>query len=169
MKGNHFKKFRGFTLIELLIVIGIIAILASIIYVAVDPARRLAEAKNAERWSSSNAVLNAVLKYSVDNSGNLPGTIDDSPSTVQIIGENGGAITCVAAQCGSLSLPGTNCFVADLDNDLVDEYLVAMPVDPDDNTFSNNHTGYYINKSTNGRITVGACSPERNVAISVSR
>ena len=61
------KKYKGFTLIELLIVIGIIAILAAIIYVVVDPARRLSEARNAERWSSTNAILNGILKYTVDN------------------------------------------------------------------------------------------------------
>ncbi|HEX9679693.1 MAG TPA: type II secretion system protein, partial [Candidatus Saccharimonadales bacterium] len=66
------RKRSGFTLIELLIVIGIIAVLAGIIYVAIDPARRLGEARDAERWGSVNAVLNAVLKYTVDNGGTLP-------------------------------------------------------------------------------------------------
>jgi prepilin-type N-terminal cleavage/methylation domain-containing protein len=63
------KKRSGFTLIELLIVIAIIAILASIIYVAVDPARRIQEARDAQRWSSVNSILNAYLKYTVDSSG----------------------------------------------------------------------------------------------------
>src|SRR3989338_8190778 len=76
-----FKKGAGFTLIELLIVIGIIGILAGIIYVAVDPARRLAEARNAERWSSVNAILNGVLKYTVDNAGSLPPSINATAIT----------------------------------------------------------------------------------------
>ncbi|MFA6254413.1 MAG: prepilin-type N-terminal cleavage/methylation domain-containing protein [Patescibacteria group bacterium] len=166
------KKRQGFTLIELLIVIGVIAILAGIIYVAVDPARRLAEARNAERWSSVNAVLNAVLKYTVDQSGLLPATataIDSAAGTVQIIGEGGTA--CDLVTCTGETVAGSNCFVSGLDTDLVDNYLAAIPEDPSTGSAAN--TRYFINKSANGRITVGACAEETvggsTPVISVSR
>jgi len=165
------KKREGFTLIELLIVIGVIAILAGIIYVAVDPARRLAEARNAERWSSANAVLNAVLKYTVDQAGQLPATataIDNAAGTVQIIGEGGAACPVT---CSGETVAPTNCFVSGLDTDLVDNYLAAIPQDPSNG--SANDTRYFINKSANGRITVGACDEEAvggvTPTISVSR
>ena len=76
---------KGFTLIELLIVIGILAILAAIIYVAVDPTTRLQSARDAQRWSETNSVLNAVLKYTVDQGGSLPTSmrrLKASPPTV---------------------------------------------------------------------------------------
>ncbi len=167
------RKRKGFTLIELLIVIGIIAILAGIIYVAVDPARRLAEARNAERWSSANAILNAVLKYTVDQSGQLPATstaIDNAAGTVQIIGE-GAAVVCGSVTCTDETVAPANCFVSGFDTDLVDNYLAAIPEDP--STGSANDTRYFINKSANGRITVGACDEEpvgaSTPTISVSR
>lgn len=156
------KKGAGFTLIELLIVIGIIAILAAIIFVAVDPARRLSEARNAERWGSVNAILNGVLKYTVDNAGSLPATataVDSDASTVQIIGEG---TVCIGLTCDngtdSHTVASSNCFVTGLDTDLVDQYLSSMPTDPSTGTTDN--TQYYIDKSANGRITVGACQEE---------
>ena len=160
----------GFTLVELLIVIGIIAILAAIIFVAVDPGRRFAEARDAQRWSESNAILNAILKYTVDARGSLPATavaLDAVAASVQIIGENGGAVACAAVPaCASQTVVATDCFVTGLDSDLVDEYLSSIPTDPQNGT--DNDTRYYINRTASGRLTVGSCSAERE-AISVQR
>ena len=162
-QNSTHKKGAGFTLIELLIVIGIISILAAIIFVAVDPARRLSEARNAERWSSVNAILNGVLKFTVDSAGLLPAeptAIDSDDTTVQIIGES--TASCVGLTCDngtdSHTVASSNCFVTGLDTDLVDQYLSSMPTDPSTGTTDN--TQYYIDKSANGRITVGACQEE---------
>jgi type IV pilus assembly protein PilA len=156
------KKQKGFTLIELLIVIGIIAILASIIYVAVDPARRLGEARDAQRWSSANSILNAVLKFTVDNSGVLPSPLATTTADLYyVLGTNtSGCDSTCAGQT-----PQAACL--NLGHQLVDAYLSAIPVDG--LTGSDAKTRYYIKKSANGRITVGACDPERAASISVSR
>src|SRR3989338_5182911 len=166
-------KKKGFTLIELLIVIGIIAILAAIIFVAVDPARRQDEARNAVRWSSTNSILNAVLKYTVDNGGSLPTAISGaSVATNYIIG------TCGVGNCAATCSNGGGTISHSNDclslAALVDEYIASIPIDPSGGTtWTAAQTGYYLSKSTNGRITVGACGTETvggaQPSISVSR
>ncbi len=158
------KKQKGFTLIELLIVIGIIAILAAIIYVAVDPARRFAEARNTDRWTACYAILNAVLTYASDHGGTFPSALEGAAYDVNYVLGTGGALGCSDANCGAVS-NSNDCL--DMNYNLVDEYLSAMPKDPI--TGNNANTDYYIRKSSNGRILVGACDPERNAVIYVQR
>lgn len=157
--GNKLKKSKsgaGFTLIELLIVIGIIAILAAIIYVAVDPARRLSEARNAERWSSANAILNAILKYTVDTAGTLPTALTGVDTGTYGLGSAGSACGHTA-NCGTVNTTTpTTC--VDLTSALVPTYLSEMPKDP--STDDPADTDYYVYRSGSGRITIGSCNEE---------
>jgi len=167
------KKRLGFTLVELLIVIGVIAILAAIIFEAVDPARRFAEARNAERWSSVNAILNGVLKFTVDERGTLPADLAAASAGLNyMIGTcASGANSQVCSNGGSSVTLQAAC--VDLNPDLVDNYLASMPVDSSASGAGADYTFYYITKSANGRITVGTCNPEAaggsTPTISVSR
>ena len=52
-------KSRGFTLIELLVVIAIIAILVAIVIVAIDPVKRLSDAR--DRVAASNVRATGTL------------------------------------------------------------------------------------------------------------
>ena len=166
MANSHRK---GFTLIELLIVIGIIGIIAAIVLVAVDPAKRLKDARDARRFAEVNGLLNAILNYQVDNSGLLPPSIT-SATAVQL-GTSGTACGTFGAgspACDPLTHIGlvSPAACADMTNDLVDKYIASMPIDPKGvdatgtNAFSAARTGYYLQKSTNGRITIGSCNPE---------
>lgn len=139
----------GFTLIELLLVIGIIAILAAIVIVAINPTKQLGDARNAQRRSDVNTILNAVYQYSIDNNGNLPSTIT---TTTKVICKSG-----VNVSCGSdgISL-----------NMLTGSYLVGLPYDPQSATATG--TNYTIIK-INNRVTVNAPGAEQGAAISVTR
>ncbi|MFW0862430.1 MAG: type II secretion system protein [Candidatus Komeilibacteria bacterium] len=152
---------KGFTLIELLIVIGIIAILAALTFVAVDPATRFAEARNAERWSAANSILNAVLKYQVDNDGTLPAAIDAVSASSQVLGT-------AASGCDAVCTATTTVAACvDLSGDLVTTYLAAIPQDPSSGTAA--ISDYYINVDANNRLTVGSCDPELSETIVTQR
>jgi prepilin-type N-terminal cleavage/methylation domain-containing protein len=69
---KKFQANKGFTLIEILVVIGIIAILAAIVLIAINPARQFRQANNSQRTANVNAILNAIGQYMADNQGTPP-------------------------------------------------------------------------------------------------
>ena len=166
------RKFRfGFTLIELLLVIGIIAILAAIVIVAINPTKQLGDARDAQRRSDVNTILNAVYQYAIDNNGSLPSGIPTNSlgraeiwSTGNGVNGTGAAVNGTGAlQTASLSLStGANLGV------LTGSYLVNLPVDPQ--SPSNSGTYYSIFQDANGRVTVQAETCEADgCSISVTR
>jgi prepilin-type N-terminal cleavage/methylation domain-containing protein len=133
---------KGFTLIEILVVIGLIAILAAIVLIAINPARQFAQARNSQRESNVNTILNAIGQNLADNKGvGLNATtctgITNVPTTAALHIGTGG------------SLVNLTC--------LVPTYIASsMPVDPNDGTLAD--TQYTISVDATGRYTI--CAPE---------
>ena len=147
---------RGFTLIELLLVIGIIAILAAIVIVAINPTKQLGDARDAQRRSDVNTILNAVYQYSIDNQGNVPTTIP----------------TAAAGQICKRATPSSDCQGAGVDLDILSltgTYLVGIPVDPREPTTSTGTNYWIIQDPVTDRITVSAPEVEQADSISVTR
>jgi len=171
------KLLPGFTLIELLVVIGILAILLTIVLIAINPARQFAQSNNTRRRSDINAMLNAIHQYSVDNRGNIAllGIPVDDPL---VAGSEADPIMTDDAVAPDDEV--------DLCALLVPTYISALPVDPQTGTSSDGvgtavskcgppetyNTGYTVvqsNVATNIRITVSAPGAELGEVIDVTR
>lgn len=144
------SKKSGFTLIEILVVIGIIAILAAVVIVALNPGRQFAQARNTQRWSNVNTILNAVSQRMADNKG-LWATDATCTATLPAV------VTPIGSGAGNVNI--SPC--------IVPTYVSTMVQDPDGGTAAN--TKYTIVRDANGRITVAASAAELSEVISVSR
>lgn len=135
------KTRHGFTLIELLVVIGIIAILAAIVAIAVNPGRQYGQARDAQRWSDINAVINSIHQYAADHNGAFPAGI---PATA----------TPISSTAGDYNL----CTY------IVPTYIATMPFDPSaSGAHYTNCTDYasdYTIELVGGRVKIVAPSAE---------
>lgn len=145
----NLHKRAGFTLVEILIVIATMSILAAIVIIAINPARQIAQANNAQRRSDVNTILNAVSQYSVDNSGNLLSTITTIATEIC---RTGGVCT------GLIDLSVLTAS---------ELYLISLPTDPQ--ATNPNGTGYQIRKTANNRVVVSAPNAQLGTTVSVSR
>ena len=73
---------RGFTLIEILVVMGMLALLATVVLVAINPLRQFAQARNTQREANVTAILDAVGHRLADNRGIFEDAIGDCSSTL---------------------------------------------------------------------------------------
>lgn len=155
---NKIRFQKGFTLIELLVVIAIISILAVVVFVALDPVTRFADARNSRRWTDVNSILTAVHESIVDNDGDLPSGLSTSMDVTQI----GTAVS----GCDTSCTQATASACVNLNGPLA-RYLKSMPTDPDSGTQA--ETGYYISVNNNNIVTVGSCNAENSETVEVSR
>ena len=149
-------KKSAFTLLEILLVVALLAILAGIVILAINPARQLATTRNAQRSVDINTILNAAYQYAIDNNGTVPASIPTNGN-------------CTGLATNEICKTGGTCTgIVDLSVLTDDEtYIVSMPTDPTGAT--TNGAGYHVAKSGNGRITVCAPDAELNETISVTR
>ncbi len=162
---------KGFTLIELLIVIAIIAILAAVVFVALDPLTRFQDARDASRWQDTTALLSAIKINQIDNGGYYLMAISNLVNdTVYMIGTAVSACNTAynAGNCDVAIINTTDC--VDLTGLASQGYLGSVPVSPTGNaTWDETITGYTLKKASTGIITIQACESENTGAISVSR
>lgn len=126
LSATQQSRRKGFTLVELLVVIGIIAILFAVVLVAINPAKRFAEANNARRLSDVNSILNGVLNYTVDQKGSLPpglqinttttpNRVAQSPRVIGATDLTGDLICNTSAGVGTCDIPALGLCSTDAD------------------------------------------------------
>ena len=148
--NKNIKNNKGFTLLEILLVVALIAILAGIVIIAINPNKQLGDTRNAQRRVDVNTILNAVYQYTIDNNGSLPAGITETSTEI---------CNTTGATCSGL---------VDLGVLIEDEkYIVSIPLEPQKTTALG--AGYRIKKSANNRITVEAGFEEQDATISVTR
>jgi type IV pilus assembly protein PilA len=138
---------RGFTLIELLITVGILGILAAIVIIAINPQKQLEDARDAQRRTDLNTILNAVYQFQIKER-RLPRRYDTAEAIP--LGEPQRMDICQLAD-------GFDCWLAAkayLYELMEYDYLVALPEDPEND--DSNGNGYEIWRTDDSRIHVRA-------------
>jgi prepilin-type N-terminal cleavage/methylation domain-containing protein len=153
------KSRSAFTLIELIIVIVIVVVIASVIFFAVNPAKRIGDAQNAIREHEALEIKQGIERFIADNVI-IPPTlsqlaIDTEYMLVTPNGETAGTCACSALDenIPRIDLAG-----------LLSAYVPNLPVDPE---ATGDDTGYYIKQTAGSLFSVGYCNEySENVAVS---
>jgi type IV pilus assembly protein PilA len=150
---------NGFTLIEILVVIGIIAVLAAIVLVAVNPSRQFKLARDSQRVSNVESILSAVGQNIAEHKGlfTCNGVVVTIPS--------------IATDIKNVSSSSPDGF--DLAPCVVPDYISSLPFDPSSSTAryatsTDYNTAYVIYEDGNGRITASSTG-EITPSISATR
>jgi type IV pilus assembly protein PilA len=146
---------KGFTLVEMLLVVIIIAILTTIVLVALNPARQLALTNNTKRSADVNVILNAVSEFMIENDGDLPVSEE---SNLNVIQKNMGITSSDVDIC----------------DELVPDFIAEIPFDStQDNAYfiscNDYNAEYTISADSDGRVTVESPHAQLFADISVTR
>ena len=139
--------------------------LAAIVIIAINPAKQFAQARNTQRQSGIEAILNAVGQRMADNKGvfqgtfNIGGVFYTCPTiptgvTTPIV-NTGYTGSSTPSNAGDLSC-------------LTPTYIAAFPTDPVAGVVSGD-TGYQIVLDASGRVSICAPAAAQEAAVASSQ
>ena len=161
MNLRNLKEESGFTLIELLIVVAVLAILATVVFIGIDPVSKFQDTRNSKRKTDVAVILNAIKLYQVDQKGINDVTLTAATTSKALLLATGIAtstapagVTCAGAGTLYGSIPLTSV--------VANGGIASLPIDPQGASagWTATSTGYYLVKNANGTVTVGACNVE---------
>lgn len=138
----------AFTLVEMLMVVGIVTVLMLVVFMAVNPQKRMIDSRNTRRMGDVDTILIAVHQYVNDSGGSLPDGVGSSFSQIGTC-TTGGMTLCVGATTRCVDIGAT------LNSN---KYIKNNPIDPKGGVVAT--TGYAISKDANNFFTVKACLAE---------
>ncbi len=139
--SNTLKSKKGFTLVEILVVVGLIAILATITIVAINPGKNYRDTRNLKRRAHLSEILSATTQF-ISEEGNSVAGLGSIPACT-------GTPAAIGTGAGNVNLAAV----------LVDEYIPEIPTDPQGGTQED--TGYEICLTSPGeRVQLRAPSAE---------
>lgn len=161
---NKVDTKKGFTLIELLIVIGILAILATVTLLVLNPAQMFAQARDSQRISDLNTIKSAIALYTstvttpyLDGASGADCTAGKLWGTIASTTPFSGAHVTFAYSTATTTV-GINGWVpvalASTPGGSPISSLPLDPVSPDAATFSNTNSlyAYFYTCSTTGMV-----------------
>lgn len=145
----------GFSLIELILVVAIIGGLAAALFVAIDPAQRINDSRNALRSTSSRSILDAIDTYSASLYQLPPSLTALDADTFYLVAKDSSS----DGQEGNCPTLNADVLTVDISADVVPSYLASIPLDPVLVASSTNQysSGYWIKRNQYNAVTVGSC------------
>jgi len=193
LSNRKTRAYDAFTLIEILVVIGLIAILAAVTIIAINPQRNFRQARDNERRAETSAILNAISQY-LTEPGNTLDSLEEDAGLVKGVPTAADIITlptCDGSTYADIyvdvdgSTPGpetasgaTTATRIDFENafsttagsgPLVDQYIGSTPFDPISGNATTGDTGYDVCVDASRlRVTIYAPDAEDGT-ISITR
>ncbi|OGZ18543.1 MAG: hypothetical protein A2Z68_00860 [Candidatus Nealsonbacteria bacterium RBG_13_38_11] len=129
---------------EVIIVVAIIAILASAVIIALNPAKNLRDARTATRWSQMNSIANGVYWYLIENAGVYPQCL--ASGTERVVYDEDATST----NWDLVNITGCT--------DLTPVYLPSFPKEPQ----GKNYVIGFIDSTSSDRIVIRCTADEAN-------
>jgi len=164
------KSEKNFILVEFLIFFAVAAVLLLVAGLVLTPLARFKNFRDSRRWIDITEILNAVKTSQIDGDDSYFIFSDIVPGEIYMITDGKMVANCdqANANCDTGVTDSDNC--VDLSEFVALGYLKKIPISPmGRQKWTASATGYTLQRSATGIITVRACESENTDEIRLSR